>query len=461
MRARIRRFGQHRFVRDTATLQVAALLNQASQLLSTVLIAYLLGSSGQGLFVSALALQALFFFLVNLGVTQAVVTQVAAAAARGNDYKLGGWIAFLAKTVFVFGSVVLAIGYFALPAIGEAFYDDPEIGVWAWWLCFTPLLELPKLVAMAAFQGTRRMLLLGQVENGHELVRFFLVVLGAVITSSAEGAILGTIASSGVGSLLAIGLYHQARRDGGYPLPGPREILSRMRVVKIRQGIRQGLRIALLKNSQVLVANVLPRLIIGAVAGMSWVAYFHIAQRFMMVPMMMSQGVSRTMLPALGELAGLRNLSRFRRLFVRVTLLAGSGITAALLVVLLAIPFLTRHLFPEDYVAPVFHFAWILALGYVPFAFAVGIESFFIVANQIRVWLLLSLLGAVITIPINVWLILTVPVTGAAWGLSVYQSWVLVDLAYIAWFFGSSRHRGMWIDPAERTSVGQESASPV
>ena len=451
---------RHRFVRDAATLQVAALINQGSQLASTVAIAFLLGSHGQGLFVSALALQALFFFLINLGVTQAVVSQIAAAAARGNDFKVAGWIAFLAKTILVFGAGILAIGYFALPAIGEAFFDDRQIGVWAWWLCFVPLLELPKLVALVVFQGTRRMLLLGQVENGHEMVRFFLVVLGALITQSAEGAILGTIASSAVGSILAVGLYHQARRDGGYPLPGPREIFARARDVKIRQGIRQGLRIALLKNGQVLFGTVFPRLIIGGVVGMSWVAYFHIAQRFMMVPMMMAQGVSRTLLPALGELAGLRDLTRLRRLFFRASVVTGSLITLGLVAVLFSIPFLVRNLFPDDYVRPVFHYAWILTLGYVPFAFAVGIESFFIVANQIRVWLLLTILGAVITIPTNVWLIFNIPYTGTAWGLSLYQSWVLVHLGYITWFLSTSRRADqVWTEGAPVTVDGSTGSS--
>ncbi len=459
MRSRLLAAIRHRFVRDAATLQVAALINQTSQLLSTVAIAFLLGSNGQGLFVSALALQALFFFLVNLGVTQAVVSQIAAAAARGNDFKVAGWIAFLAKTILVFGSVILAVGYFALPEIGERFFKDRQIGVWAWWLCFVPLLELPKLVALVVFQGTRRMLLLGQVENGHELVRFFLVVLGALITQTPQGAILGTIASSAVGSILALGLYHQARHDGGYPLPGPREILARTRDVKIRQGIRQGLRIALLKNGQVLFGTVFPRLILGGVVGMSWVAYFHIAQRFMMVPMMMAQGVSRTLLPALGELAGLRDITRLRRLFARASLVTGGLISAALLAVLFAIPFLMPLLFPEDYARPVFHYAWILTLGYVPFAFAVGIESFFIVANRVRVWLLLTVLGAILTIPTNVWLIFNVPYTGTAWGLSLYQSWVLVHLGYITWFLARARRpEQVWSQAPELSA--ERAASP-
>jgi hypothetical protein len=46
----------------------------------------------------------------------------------------------------------------------------------------------------------------------------------------------------------------------------------------------------------------------------------------------------------------------------------------------------------------------------------------------------LTVLGAAITIPINVWLIVSVPYTGVAWGLALYQSWVLVHVGYIYWF---------------------------
>jgi hypothetical protein len=51
----------------------------------------------------------------------------------------------------------------------------------------------------------------------------------------------------------------------------------------------------------------------------------------------------------------------------------------------------------------------------------------------------ITVIGAVITIPTNVWLILNVPYVGTAWGLSLYQSWVLVHLAWIFWALYSGR----------------------
>lgn len=435
----------NKFLRDAATLQIAGMFNQASQLLSAIALAFLLGAHGQGTFISAIALQALGFFLINVGVPQATASQISAAAARGNEFKTCGWIAFMTKVTLVFGILLFGAGAFVLPWVGDLFYEDHQIGVWAWWLCAQPLIELPRIVAAVAFQGTRRMLPLAQVENAQEVVRFFLVIVGATVTASPAGAVIGSLVAGLFGSTIAMALYRQARHDGGYPLPTVGEILRHMRDIKIRQGIRQGVRVALLKNGQSLFGNVFPRLIIGMVAGQSWVTYFHIAHRIMGVPMMFAQGVSRTMLPALGELAGQKDLAAFRRLFTKVTLITGGLISSAVLLSLPLIPPIVGRLFPSDYPAPVFHYAWILAIGYVPFSFAVGVESFYIVANQVKSWLVLTAVGAAITIPTNVWLILNIPETGTAWGLSLYQSWVLVHLTYIAFFFHRTRHqRGLW-----------------
>ena len=149
--------------------------------MTTAALALILGAKGQGLYISAIALQALVFFLVNVGVLQATVSQVAAAASRNNEYKSSGWIAFLAKTVAVFGVIIFVIGWFVLPWIGEVVYKDPTVGLWAWWLCAMPLIELPRVVAGAAFQGTRRMLALGQLDNACDFCRFFLVVCSTTL----------------------------------------------------------------------------------------------------------------------------------------------------------------------------------------------------------------------------------------------------------------------------------------
>lgn len=434
MRKRLVEVVKSRFFRDTATLQVASGINQLSQFASTVVLAFLLGARGQGAFVVAIALQGLLHFLINTGVVPATISQIAAAHVRGNDEKTAGWIAFVAKAGLVFCLAILGVGWFALPWFGEVFYASREVGVWALILCLEPLFDLPRTVAAVAFQGTRRMRALAQVENADEVVRFFLVVVGAVITGSPLGAVIGTVVSAILGSCLAIERYSVARRDGGPPLPGAREILTRMREVPLWRGMRLGIRVGLLKNGTALFLNIFPRLIIAKVVGKEWVSYFHIAQRIMQIPTMPMPAVARTALPALAELAGRKDWSGLRRLFNRVTLLTGAGIALAMGAALFAIPLVVGAIFPADYATPVFHFACILAIGYVPYGFAAAIDSVYIATNQVKAWLWLTVLGAVITIPLNFWLIQAIPYTGTAWGLALYQSWVLVHVGYIYWY---------------------------
>ncbi|HVS11538.1 MAG TPA: lipopolysaccharide biosynthesis protein [Planctomycetota bacterium] len=439
------RFIKNRFVRDAATLQVSGLMNQASQFVSSIGLVFLLGEHGFGQFITAVVLQALFYNLVNVGVVQATITQVAAANVRDSRVKLAGWLAFLVKTYLIFSVVLIGVGWLALPAAAEAWYGDRQLGVWAWWLTFWPLIDTPRAVAQVAFQGTRRMLSLGQLDNGQELIRMFLVVLGAAITGSPEGAVLGEIASRILASYLALDMYRSARSDGAGWLPSFREVLRRVPEIPLRQGIRLGLRVGILKNGSTLFMTVFPRLLVGAFGGMSWVAYFHIAQRILGLPQMMMLGISRTVLPALSELRGVRDLERFRRMFVRTTLIAGSLITAGILLALPLIPFVVRVFYRRpEFAEPVLMYAAILALGLVPHSFAVGLEAFYILTDQMRVSLLITAVGAAITIPLNFVLVEHFPRTGAAWGLSLYMSWVLVHFLYVAFYFKTRAREGHW-----------------
>ncbi|MFT5049092.1 MAG: O-antigen/teichoic acid export membrane protein [Chlamydiales bacterium] len=459
------RWLRNKFVRDAATLQAAGVLSQFSQMASTVLIAFLLGASGQGAYVSAIALQGLVYFLVNMGVRNATVSQLAAAHARDNRDKVAGWLAFLSKAILAFGFVIVPLGYFVIPWLGEVIFGifsdagadyGRRIGFWAWLLCFQPLLELPRTVAGVAFQGTRRMLALSQIEIAQELVRVFLVILGALVTGSPLGAIVGHLAACAVGSVLSIDIYRRALHDGQGYLPGVRDVMRGIPQVPLRRGLRLGLRVGILKNSHSLFINIFPRLIVGGVVGLDWVAYFHIAQRIMQVPLLVMFGVSRVVVPALGELAGLKDIERFKKLFFRVTLVTGGVVATGILLLMPFVEPVTRMLLPEDYAKPVAAFYRILAIGYVILPFGSTHEAFYVATNTLRAWFWISTLGTAILLPLNIYLIKTVPYTGTAWGLSAYLSWVLAHFFYIGYFFRKSRTRAVW----EGQDMGGGDADP-
>ena len=456
-------FIKNKFLKDTATLQVSSVLNQGSQIVSSIVLAFLLGAHGQGLFVLAMSLQGFLYNLMNVGVVQASVSQVAAAAIRNNADKVRQWLAFLAKAFLTINIVIIAVGWFALPWVAESWYGNRELGVWAWWLCFFPLIDTIRAVVFVALQGTRRMLLVAQLDNSTEIMRAFLVILGAVLTGSPMGAVLGEIVARVLWVFLAVNLYRKAREDGEGPLPSLGEIARAIPSVPLRRGLRLGLRVGLIKNLHTQVLRVVPSLVIGSLAGAKWVAYFNVAKRFMEMPLMLMQGITRVALPALSELAGLKDANKFKRLFTRASLFGGGMVSGGILCFLPLIPFVVATIYPADYPQPVFKYSLILALGYLPGGFAVALESFYIVTNQLRTSLILTVIGVCVTVPLNVLLMVNLPETGAAWGHTVYMSWVLVHFGYIGWYFSRDAHHAAWapdavVEPDEPagSSAGQE-----
>ncbi len=458
----MRRLLESKFARDVAHLQVASGLSLLSQLGSTFTLAFLLGAEKQGLFLSAGALHALGHCLMSLGVPQVVASQISANAARGRSEKTSSWIAFLVKVNLLFALWLGTIGYFAFPWIAETLLGDGRLGTWAWWLCLGTLLEVPREMVRVAFQGTRRMGPLGLVENAHEMIRFFLVSMGALITGEAEGALVGGICASGLGSLLAVHIY-QRERGVGHLLPGMRETLGRFWSIPIRKGLRQGVRIAAFKNLHTLLFLVLPKLAVQSLAGSRWVAYFHIAQRLTSLPQMLTSSIARTALPALGEKAGKRDAAGLRRIFASATLGNGLLVSGALGCGLLLIPWLLPLFFPPDYVEPVIGFAVVLAIGESAGAFTVCLEAFFISLNRLRVLLLFSLLGLATAVPGAAWLTAHVEVTGPAWGIALMRGFNLLQLGYaIVFLWGHRRRVGYWAgEPAPGASAENNPPEPA
>jgi O-antigen/teichoic acid export membrane protein len=443
LRGALRGASKTKFFRDSFVLQIGGLLNTAGNFASSVALAHVLGADGQGLFYVAFALYSLFFFVLNLGLSQATVSQVAAASARGSTGKVAAWLAFLAKAYVLIGALLCAVGWFALPALARLLYqrtltpDELEsLGRLAWWLTLMPILEVARVVTCAGLHGTRRMLALAQIENGTELARVFLVVAGALITDSPLGPILGSVAGALIGSVLAVELYRAARRDGGpYPLPSVREIAAGVREVPIRQGIAFGSRIAVARNADAVFLAVVPPLVIQRFADSHVVAYFRVSQSIMRLPYGFTQGVSRTMMAALSECAGKRDMPRFRRTFVRGTVVTGLVTGGLLIGALPLVPWLVGVVYPADYRTPVATMALILAVGYVPHAFMVAADAFFIATGKLRAAIVLTVVGVAITMPLFAWVTASVPLTGAAWGMAFVHLYCFAHYAYQFWYF--------------------------
>ena len=291
---------RNQFLRDTGTLQVGALLVSGGNFISAVGLAFLLGSTRQGEFYVAVSLYSFLWFLVNLGLVSVAVSHISAALTNKRPDEVAAWLAYLVKAYTILGAAVGLASLLILPWAAVHLLDARhEVGVYAGVLAFTPLLDLPRVVTGAGFQGARRMLPLAQSDNGFELVRVFLVLLGALLTGDLRGPAIGSLVASLIGSVLAMELYHREVRNNPDLLPKAREILRHVRDVPLGKGLAVGLRMGAVQNLAALGSQILPALLLQAFGSPAWVAYLRIAQRIMAVPLMAMKAISRTALPML------------------------------------------------------------------------------------------------------------------------------------------------------------------
>jgi len=434
----LERARKSRFLRDSATLQVATLFNSFGNLASTLALAHVLGARRQGEYLLAVASWSFLWFTVNLGLVGAVTSQVAAAAARGQRAKAAAWLAWLAKSSFVLGLGAVLLAWLVLPPVCGWTYGNQAVGRLAALLGTQALVEIGRLIAGAGLQGTRNMRALARVENAQEFLRVTFVVAGALVTGSALGPVLGSLCASLCASGLAIDVWRREARRAGATLPGLRETLAHLPDVPLAHGMRLGLRLGLVRNIDAYGVQILPAVILGAVGNEASVTYLRIAQRLTDVARSFMQGINRTALPHFSEIVGLREPGRLPRAYWRATAFSGCLISTGLLASLPLVP-LVIGLYPADYHEPAWTMYRILVPGVMIVSFSVANDTFYLVTNTLRVGMALSVLGLVVNTTVVALLASAFPRLGVAYGLSFTFTWSLTHILFAAWWF--RRHR--------------------
>ncbi len=427
-----------RFLRDSAVLQVAALVNGGASLFSAFGLAFLLGPSAQGEFYLAMATWSFLWFFVNLGLYNVAASQVASAIERKNGAKAGQWIAWLAKASLAIGAGATLLGLCTFPLFARWAYDAPVVGRAAVILALTPLVELPRVALNAGLQGARRMASLARVECGQELSRVFLVLVGALATGDAIGPALGTLIASLLGSLLSLDAYSREARAEGALLPPLRRVLGELRGVPLAGGLRLGLRVGLMRNVDAYGVQILPPMVLGIFGDPAWVAYLRLAQRFVGVARLLMSGIARTALSHFSGLVGRRAHAELESAYWRASLGSGLLMTSALLLSLPLAPLVIAY-FPPAYHDPVWLCYRILLPGVIVVSFSVANDTFYLVTNTLRVAILLQLIGLVFGLAVVVLCSWLWPTFGTALGLSISFSWSLAHLAYAATWFRRQR----------------------
>lgn len=437
---RIRGALRTRFARDAAFLQIAAFVNQGSSFLTSVLVFRVCGIIAFGVYAEALNTYALLFFLGNVGFAQLVVARIAEGMGRNDPAAARRWLGFFLAAYGTVSVAICAIGFLVGPWIGETFQHDRQVGVWAAILGLSGPLSVPFYLVQCALHGTRRMRLLAQMENLKELVRGYLVVAGVLAVGDPLGAIVGEVVATALSAVFAAVIYYKARRQPGLPLPSVRAIVeaaTESRWADVKEGLRIGIAMTSRKNLTVFFLTILPRFLLGWLGTAQQVAYLNLAQSLMRLPILALAGISRTLIPALGQLRGAGRENELAKLLVRVMGASGGIVTAGAGAFAISLYWLVPF-FYGDTALPALELVPALFISTVLAGFAVGVESFYLVVDRLRVAILIDVATAIAVFVPGILLISAWQARGAAVYVALCHAGTVAHLLYVLRYLRST-----------------------
>jgi len=130
IKEKIQYFRQHKFVRQTATLQVGNTLGNFTQALASVFLARLLQPHLFGIYSIAIGLGSLSALFLGVGAFNAAGPLVSESYVQKDHASINEVLGFLIKMILA-TAVLGAIYIVLLPWIGNRFYGDSMIGWYA------------------------------------------------------------------------------------------------------------------------------------------------------------------------------------------------------------------------------------------------------------------------------------------------------------------------------------------
>ncbi|MEZ5977100.1 MAG: hypothetical protein R3F34_02645 [Planctomycetota bacterium] len=445
----IKRLAKSRFVRDSAILQASGMLVAGGGVLSTLTLAHVIGDELQGVYILAISVYSLAFMLLNTGVQQAAVSQLGLAFARGQVDKVASWLAFVVKIYALAGLVLLLVLGPAMPWACRVLLDDAGVGRLAWMLTLVPLLDIPRVVTVIVFQAGRRMADVARIEIGAEAARLVCVVAGAFATRDPLGPSIGMIVATALASVFSMQIFRRAGASADGPkLPGVRYVLSHVRDVPDPEGTRPGRpdrlhpehRRARLRDPPAALhqgrgaRRGLPgRRRQGLGRALPHRAACHADARDVHAGDQPDGDAGAREVRGNGRRRGLQARLAAHLGHDRRPRGGGGLVTAALAPWIVLVT-------PDSYHVNVVDMCRIMAIGYSALGFVVAMDTFYILANRLRVALVMVILQALAAYPVMYALDYYVPRTGGAWGVVVIMSYSVFHLSYIGWYFKSGKH---------------------
>lgn len=275
LREKIRYWRTHKFVRNTAILQVGNTIGNIVQALVGVLLARFLEPTAFGVYALVFSLAGLISIFMATGAQDAVTTILGESYAQNDHAKSTEAFGFLGKMTVITGAMALA-GAFIAPYLAHVFYHDYHIGIYAGVIILASIISTTFYsFTTIGLQVTGRIKAMTSIGLLDQMSRTLLALTFVILGFGVPGIVLGHFIGASIVCVVSYVLWHRLQKEFPF-IPSARELVKTMWLVPLKKYFGRSLWIAIDRNLSNLY-NILPVLLTGIFVAKAEVSYFKIA----------------------------------------------------------------------------------------------------------------------------------------------------------------------------------------
>jgi O-antigen/teichoic acid export membrane protein len=348
MMERLRTLLRRRFVQDTLVLQIGRVGTTLLTLLSSLLVARLLGTEAYGTWALIQSLLAITLALNLTGISAALSTRLPLAIGAGQTDTIRDGLAIYVQVSALWGIGLVALLMVIGPALGRQLYDDDQIGVLAAILALTVLPDALYNLVITALQSQRAMRSLAVLQNINQAVLLLATLAALLISPTPLGMVLSRVVYSVLTLVIAVGFYQRYRVSFTVPYPPIMTVLRRALRVSPGPYLGFGFLNAVDKNIASLYTEI-PLQLVGIFAGRAAAGYLELGFKALTIANTFTSAVFDTMQVVIPQTVGRRDFAALRQNFTRVLVVLGVGGSVFYALFALGTPLLIPLLFDSSW----------------------------------------------------------------------------------------------------------------
>lgn len=421
---------RHRFIKDTAVLQIGNVSGTFIQGVVSIVLARLLGPEPFGIYSLAYGFAGVLVAFYGITSQDSITALVGDPYARGDRRSVHAAFAFVFKIIGI-TALGAVISFAVAPPIAAHFYGNAQVGVYAAVFALSLFLTQSLFAfGRVATQIVGRIVWMTWLGVGDQVARGVLAVVLVVAGLGVGGAISGQLAGSIIVSCVALAVIARIGKVDGF-IPSLHETMQAIRSVPVRLHLRFSVFIAVDRNLSMLF-SMLPVALAGIFVSATEVGYFRLAFSYMNLVLSLFVPVS-LLLNTEFISSNVSDTARLREQFIRVSLWSFAFSVVLTGIAVAIAPLFFRYIYGVAFLPSVAYVRELAVYGAL-FGIGVGLGPMWRAVKQVHVSIIINAVTLGIGIPIGTVLLRHFGVSGAVVLVTAWYS-----VSHVTSFFYLSR----------------------